>query len=64
MKLQNVFVIVVCCLLSANAAPAGEKTTKPRGYSIPLIDLAHETHRQIVVDREAGQYLGIPQQFS
>lgn len=60
MKLQNVFVIVVCCLLSANAAPAGEKTTKPRGYSIPLIDLAHETHRQIVVDREAGQYLGHP----
>ncbi len=32
----------------------------PRGYSIPLIDLAHETHRQVVVDREAGQYLGHP----
>ncbi len=32
----------------------------PRGYSIPLIDLAQETRRQIVVDREAGQYLGHP----
>jgi hypothetical protein len=32
----------------------------PRGYSIPLIDLAHEQHRQIVVDREPGQYLGHP----
>lgn len=32
----------------------------PRGYSIPLIDLAAETHRQVVVDREAGQYLGHP----
>ncbi len=32
----------------------------PRGYSIPIIDLAHETDRQVVVDREAGQYLGHP----
>ncbi len=32
----------------------------PRGYTIPLIDLAAETHRQVVVDREAGQYLGHP----
>lgn len=31
-----------------------------RGYSIPLIDLAGETDRQVVVDREAGQYLGHP----
>jgi BNR repeat-like domain len=32
----------------------------PRGYSIPTIDLAGETDRQVVVDREAGQYLGHP----
>jgi BNR repeat protein len=32
----------------------------PRGYSIPLIDLAGETQRQVIVDREAGQYLGHP----
>ena len=31
-----------------------------RGFSIPLIDLAHETHRQFIVDREPGQYLGHP----
>ena len=31
-----------------------------RGYSIPLIDLAGETARQVVVDREQGQYLGHP----
>jgi lysophospholipase L1-like esterase len=30
------------------------------GYSIPLIDLADHTHRQVVVDREPGQYLGHP----
>ncbi len=32
----------------------------PRGYSIPCIDLAGEKVRQIVVDREEGQYLGHP----
>ncbi len=32
----------------------------PRGYTIPLIDLADEKHRQVIVDREEGQYLGHP----
>ena len=32
----------------------------PRGFTIPLIDLADETHRQVVVDKEEGQYLGHP----
>lgn len=31
-----------------------------RGYSIPLIDLSGETNRQVIVDREPGQYLGHP----
>ena len=34
--------------------------SQPRGYAIPTIDLAHETQRQVVVDREPGQYLGHP----
>ncbi len=29
-------------------------------YSIPTIDLSDQQHRQIVVDREPGQYLGHP----
>ncbi len=32
----------------------------PRGYSIPIIDLSKETHRQVIVDKEPGQYLGHP----
>jgi hypothetical protein len=32
----------------------------PRGYTIPTIDLAEQSHRQFVVDREPGQYLGHP----
>lgn len=31
-----------------------------RGYSVPLIDLAAEKHRQAIVDKEPGQYLGHP----
>ena len=37
-----------------------EDQTAPRGYSIPLIDLANETDRQVVIDKEPGQYLGHP----
>ena len=42
------------------SATAADKPTMPRGYTIPTIDLAKETHRQVIVDREAGQYLGHP----
>lgn len=31
-----------------------------RRYSIPVVDLAAESARQVVVDREPGQYLGQP----
>ena len=31
-----------------------------RGYTIPTIDLADDASRQVVVDREPGQYLGHP----
>ena len=37
-----------------------ERPTKTPGYTIPIVDLANETHRQVLVDREAGQYLGHP----
>ncbi|NNM25630.1 MAG: hypothetical protein HKO59_06525 [Phycisphaerales bacterium] len=39
-----------------------EETTPPppRGYDIPIVDLADEEERQVVVDREPGQYLGHP----
>jgi hypothetical protein len=32
----------------------------PRGYSIPIIDLSLEATRQVIVDKETGQYLGHP----
>lgn len=44
------------------AAALGVAATGPASASPPvrLIDLASEDHRQVVVDREAGQYLGHP----
>ena len=45
-------------VIEGNLQPA--TSVIPGGYNIPLIDLAHETHRQILVDREPGQYLGHP----
>jgi hypothetical protein len=59
-KLKRAFVISGCCLSVGFSTFAGAGTGQPRGYSVPLIDLAGETHRQVVVDREAGQYLGHP----
>lgn len=35
-------------------------TTMALGYTIPTIDLSQQTDRQVIVDREPGQYLGHP----
>jgi arylsulfatase A-like enzyme len=32
----------------------------PVSFTLPVVDLARERHRQTIVDREAGQYLGHP----
>ena len=47
-------------MASAGSGNAFQQSIQPRGYTVPLIDLAKETERQVVVDREAGQYLGHP----
>jgi len=59
-KTQTILAVVLCCHVGISSIFAGEQTGKRRGYSIPLIDLAGETHRQVIVDREPGQYLGHP----
>ena len=38
----------------------GDAPSPPRGYGIPVVDLDQDTARQVVVDREPGQYLGHP----
>jgi len=41
-------------------ALANPRAKMPRVYTIPLIDLAGDASRQVVVDRETNQYLGHP----
>ena len=47
-------------LLSVPQAPLAEEGPAPPAYTIPIVDLTDQTHRQVIVDREAGQYLGHP----
>ena len=49
-------------IFGASACARKEAPPAPvsRGYTIPLIDLAADAGRQVVVDREPGQYLGHP----
>jgi len=49
---------VLLALLAASSLSAAE--IQPRGYTIPTIDLSAQKHRQVIVDREKGQYLGHP----
>src|SRR5437870_2412481 len=50
----------LCVPALADEKTRDEKAPVKRGYSIPLVDLVGETERQVVVDREPGQYLGHP----
>lgn len=47
--------VAVCLVLGMTSAQAAAAA---RGYSIPLIDLSQEKQRQVVVDKQKGQYLG------
>ena len=57
-KTQKKVYWTALALLAALSLSAAE--SQPRGYTIPTIDLSAEKHRQIIVDREKGQYLGHP----
>ena len=50
--------IIALSILCAFSITASEP--QPRNYTIPTLDLSDQTHRQVIVDREKGQYLGHP----
>lgn len=58
MKIQTKL-LPLCLLLSLSPLSRAQDVL-PRGYTIPTLDLSAQTHRQVIVDREAGQYLGHP----
>ena len=60
MNRSLLFVALACIGLSSTIVLGTQIGNVPRGYSIPLLDLAGQKERQVVVDREPGQYLGHP----
>lgn len=50
---------LLCCssVLAETPKPAAKM---PRGYTIPTLDLSAQKERQVLIDREPGQYLGHP----
>ncbi|WP_169973899.1 sialidase family protein [Tautonia rosea] len=55
------FLPIALITLTMMTATRGEELSDVApGYDIPLIDLADQSDRQVVVDREPGQYLGHP----
>jgi len=55
----KLFLALFLALLSMGFSEAQEKSVTPY-LRIPVIDLDNETSRQVVVDKENGQYLGHP----
>src|SRR5262245_4899154 len=51
---------VFASLLAITPLQAEQPSSPSRGYSIPLLDLADQRDRQVIVDKELGQYLGHP----
>src|SRR6185437_806819 len=55
--LENLLLASAIAGLARSADAAG---FLPPGYTVPIVDISGETNRQVVVDRESGQYLGHP----
>ena len=58
--MTSIILIGLMLWLSGGPVHAVQDPNPRRGYTIPLVDLARDTSRQIVVDQENGQYLGHP----
>jgi hypothetical protein len=56
---SSVASIAIACGLSIGIQGQAPES-RPRGYSIPPVDLAGEEQRRVVVDREPEQHLGHP----
>lgn len=56
--MRRLLSLLVLGLVAALIAPLGSQTAPPA--AIRFVDLAGDTARQVIVDREAGQYLGHP----
>ena len=54
-KIFSLHLVLIICICSYS-----QKSTPKPYLRIPVIDLDKETSRQVIVDKEEGQYLGHP----
>ena len=54
------WILIITSLCFFGQIALAEEKRQPKGYTIPTIDLSKQTKRQVVIDREKGQYLGHP----
>lgn len=52
--------LLACIPVLGLAKPPPVAKPLPPGYSVPVVDLANDDARRVIVDRQAGQYLGHP----
>ena len=59
-KIDTSTLVPLLVASACGAPPPAVEYTRPAppGYTIPVVDLAAESGRRVVVDREPGQYLG------
>lgn len=55
-----VCVLMACLPVSGMGKPMPPSKPLPPGYTVPVVDLAGDTARRVVVARQPGQYLGHP----
>jgi len=64
MSLRKSLPLLFLCLCvscqNTEIVKQAEPAPMPKGFTLPVIDLSGQTHRQVVVDKEKGQYLGHP----
>jgi BNR repeat-like domain/BNR/Asp-box repeat len=58
--MPRILVTLLLLLAAAHPQQVTDNSPKPRGFTIPQIDFAQDSARQVIVDREPGQYLGHP----
>ncbi len=58
-RADTLLMLAAICL--ATPLPSQSASARPQeGYSIPIVDISAQTERQVILDREPGQYLGHP----
>ena len=58
--LRGLMLFSLCLGWSQTGSVLASDFPVTRGYTLPILDLDGQSERQVIVDREAGQYLGHP----